>query len=124
MSGFGWPSSMKTYFSVCRRWVSGWWQGWQNKRTGFSAAGPGVAGQAVTALAPRGFVCVAGELWAAESPLHVARGETVMVVGSRGVWLVVHPRPATDNRQDADKTGLPEALAKKRHFPGDAPAPV
>ncbi|QUV99129.1 hypothetical protein J8C02_06730 [Chloracidobacterium sp. MS 40/45] len=90
---------MKTFFSVCRRWASGWWRGWQNKRTGFSAAGPGVAGQAITALTPHGFVCLAGELWAARSPFPVARGEAVKVVGSEGVWLVVHPLPVTDNRR-------------------------
>ncbi|WP_058867610.1 NfeD family protein [Chloracidobacterium thermophilum] len=116
---------MKTFFSVCRRWVSGWWQGWQNKRTGFSAAGPGVAGQTVTALAPQGFVCLAGELWAARSPFPVARGETVKVVGSEGVWLVVRPLTIKDGSPAGRQEGIANAaLAEQRHFPGDAPAPV
>ncbi|MGQ9897679.1 MAG: hypothetical protein ACUVR8_09020 [Acidobacteriota bacterium] len=82
---------MKTFFSACRYWTSGWWQNWQHKRAGFSVAGLGVSGRAVTALTPRGFICLAGELWAAEAPWHIAGGEAVTVVGSYGVWLVVQP---------------------------------
>jgi hypothetical protein len=125
MSGSGWPSSMKTFFSVCRRGASGWWRGWQNKRTGFAAAGLGVAGQTVTALAPQGFVCLAGELWAARSPFPVARGEAVQVVGSEGVWLIVRPLTVKAGSPAGRQEGSAgTALAEQRHFPGDAPAPV
>jgi membrane-bound ClpP family serine protease len=89
---------MKTCFSVCRYWVSRWWQRQQHKRTGFSVVRQGVDGQAITPLLPRGFVCLSGELWAAQSPLHIMPGEAVTVVGSQGVWLVVYPKEASLNK--------------------------
>ncbi len=45
----------------------------------------------VTVLAPRGQVRVQGEIWEAESPVHVEPGREVVVRAVRGLVLHVEP---------------------------------
>ncbi|MFQ3581900.1 MAG: NfeD family protein [Chloracidobacterium sp.] len=80
---------MKTFFCACSRLVAHWRKTRQEKRDGTHAAAIGAAGHAVTPLNPRGFVSIAGELWAAQALGFVADGSPVTVVGTDRVWLVV-----------------------------------
>jgi membrane-bound serine protease (ClpP class) len=47
--------------------------------------------QATTPLAPEGYVRVAGELWRASSSSTVGPGESVVIVGIKGMTLLVSP---------------------------------
>lgn len=85
---------MKTSFYACRRLFAQWRELRRAKRTGMTAAHIGARGVVATALAPTGFITVAGELWAATAVGgRLAPGDAVQVVGVAGVRLAVAPAP-------------------------------
>ncbi|OYT73130.1 MAG: hypothetical protein CFK52_02355 [Chloracidobacterium sp. CP2_5A] len=92
--GFGWPSSMRTFFSACKRLASRWRALRREKRAGATAARIGATGVIATPLDPTGFIAIAGELWpAAISGGRLAPGARALVVGVAGARLLVAPLP-------------------------------
>lgn len=59
--------------------------------------------KATTLLAPEGYIRVAGELWRASSSSTVKPGENVVIVGIKGMTLLVSPISNNDheNKRDA-----------------------
>lgn len=91
---------MRTFFCACRRLLARRRELRRAKRTGATAAHVGAYGVVATALAPTGFIAVAGELWAATAVGgRLAPGDAVQVVGVAGVRLAVAPAPMNGGRR-------------------------
>lgn len=80
------------------------WRSYDWERPGLSRAMTGSIGVVKQALAPRGFVQIAGELWKAETADRekvIERGTTVRVVHRTGLTVQVEPHnPGEDTEKE------------------------